>query len=240
MDPMTFLKIEDQTSNGDDSVKQETQAKYNCTTNSECVNKCFLSKGLDVYADGKPAKVFQSEALVEPSKLEKSLLDLPFRVMDRNLTSKFEHDCYEVFNFEMGQRIVFSSYISSRALGISELLLLQLSMPSHFYSIIKSNQLFDIILNLFGCYFLIFGSSFYSAAFLLKSYLKNYIIQNSNRTIPNNSETQDKTTYKFWKAFFEVNFILVCIAGLYVLLSCTYESVKENPIIVSYQFSKYG
>lgn len=238
---MTFLKIEDQTPIGEDFVPEEKQAKYNCKTNSECINRCFLSKSLGELDDENSAKTFHFDAAVEPNKLKKWQLDLPFIVPERNMSSKFEHDCYDEFRFEVGQRFSFSSYISSRALGISELLLLQLSMPSHIYSVIKSNQLFDIILNLFGCYFLIFGSSFYSAALLLKTYLKNLIILNSNRSVLNKElkfvqETQDK----FWKAFFDAGFILICIAGLYVLLSSTYDSVSENPIIVSHHFSKFG
>lgn len=236
MDPMTFLKIEDRTPSGDDFVAPEMQAKYNCKTNSDCVNKCFLSKTLNGYDDGSPTNAFHLEAVLEPSKLEKSLLDLPFRIINANLSDKLNEDCYHDLKFENGQRFIFSSYISSRALGISELLLLQLSMPSHIYSVIKSNQLFDIVLNLFGCYFLIFGSSFYSLAFLLKTYLKNYIILDSHRSVLNKQlkfvqEPQDK----FWKAFFDISFILICLIGLYVLLRCTHDSVKENPIIVSHQ-----
>lgn len=241
--PMTFLKLDDQTRGGSDFVSLEMQAKYQCKVNSECINKCFLSKTLRKDADGKLHKSFQYDAVVEPSQLESSLLDLPFKVLNRGPSLRIEQDCWKELDSWIGRRFSFSSYISSRTLGISELLLLQLSMPSNIYSIINSNELFDIILNLFGCYFLIFGSSFYSAAFLLKTYLKSCTIPNSNRSVPN-QQRKFVQPDKFWRAFFDcsfdVSFILTCIAGLYVLLSATYDSVKENPTIVSHQFSKYG
>ena len=239
-DPMIFLKRIDETERGNNAAEPKMQIKYKCKLHTECMNKCILSKTLPNDTDGSLSKKFQYDAVVEPSQLDSWLLDHLFVVLDRNESIKLESDCLHEFNLSTERRHSFSSYISSRALGMSELLLLQLSMSSDVYSE-KKIDLFDVILNLLGCYFLIFGSSFYSAASLFKTYMKNYIILKSNRSVLiKELRFVQETPDKFWKAFFDVSFILTCIAGLSVLLSQTYHQVQHNPIVARHQVSKYG
>lgn len=260
-DPMSFLKTEDETEQAFLYDSPMVRTKYNCERYSECANKCILSKTIRNNTDGTG---FPYDAVVEPNKLNSSLLDLPFNVLDRKVSIKIENDCLEEFHSAVAPRFIFSSYISSRALDISELLILQLSMPSNTYTTMTLSDSFDVILNLIGCYFLIFGSSFYSAVFLLKTYLKKCTFQNHllnihhhslnihnhplnihnhslNSSIQSNQQRfVHETLDKFRKTFFEISFILTCIVGLYVLLSQTYDQVKKNPTVVSHQVSKYG
>ena len=113
-------------------------------------------------------------------------------------------------------------------------------MPEHTYLLIKNNQFFDIVMNLFACYFLIFGSSFYTVIHLLRIYLINCTILNSKSIFIENLKFIQRKQDKFLKMLFDVSFILICLIGIYRLLYFTNQSVKENPIITTIKFSKMG